>query len=114
VTPCSVAVQLNSYRATGEQASGSPVDYMQFEWDEYKNAQNVEKHGIDFVKAKDVFADPCAVTVSSKVRHSEERYLAIGIVDDRLITVVFTIRNDRTRIISARRARKNEREVYGN
>jgi uncharacterized DUF497 family protein len=87
---------------------------MQFEWDEKKNAENLQKHGIDFAKAKDVFADPHAVTFRSGVPLSEERYLTIGIVDDRLITVVFTIRNDRTRIISARRARKNEREVYGN
>jgi hypothetical protein len=109
-----VAVKQQSHHATGERTSGALIQQMQFEWDENKNARNLEKHGIDFVKAKDVFADPNSVTFRSGVRHSEERYLTIGIVDDRLITVVFTIRNDRTRIISARRARKKEREVYGN
>jgi uncharacterized DUF497 family protein len=85
-----------------------------FEWDANKNVTNVLKHGIDFLDAVKVFADPNLVVVDAKVRQQEARLLAIGLLDRLLITVVFTLRGDRIRIISARRARSSERRRYGN
>jgi uncharacterized protein len=83
-----------------------------FEWDDDKSRANLGKHGIDFDDAIEVFYGPIVVRQSD--RNNEERWLAIGSLEDRLITVVFTRRTDVIRIISARRARKNEEREYRN
>jgi uncharacterized protein len=84
---------------------------MHFEWDETKRRTNLEKHGIDFIDAAVVFEDgPKLVTQSSF--SSERRFVAIAQLAGREIAVVFTVRGDAIRIISARRARDNERKAY--
>jgi uncharacterized DUF497 family protein len=83
-----------------------------FEWDERKNLLNFDKHGIDFDDAREVFYGPIILRQSD--RNNEERWIAIGSLDDRVITVVFTRRADVIRIISARRARENEEREYRN
>jgi uncharacterized DUF497 family protein len=83
-----------------------------FEWDDDKSRANLAKHGIDFEEASDIFYGPIVVHQSD--RNNEERWIAIGSLEDRLITVVFTRRADFLRIISARRARKNEEREYRN
>ena len=84
-----------------------------FEWDPQKRRSNVVKHGIDFARALLVFSDPLAVIFESRSHESETRQLIVGQVDGRLVTVVFTLREGRIRIVSARRARKSERRRYG-
>jgi len=79
---------------------------MEFEWDENKNRANVEKHGIDFKTAAGVFLQEHRIKKSPFA--DEDRWLAMGMVEGRRITVVFTVRKGRCRIISARRSRKNE------
>ncbi len=81
--------------------------------DENKRALNLEKHGIDFIDAIDVFADLSRIEALS-TRHYELRYQTIGSVHDVVILVVYTVRKDTIRLISARRASKNEREAYDN
>jgi uncharacterized protein len=83
-----------------------------FDWNERKSEQNLAKHGIDFEDATEVFYGPIILHRSD--RKNEERWIAIGSLEDRLITVVFTRREDVIRIISARRARKNEEREYRN
>jgi uncharacterized DUF497 family protein len=83
-----------------------------FEWNERKNLLNLVKHGIDFDDAIEVFYG--SIILRRSDRNSEERWIAIGSLDDRLIAVVFTWRADVIRIISARRARKNEEREYRN
>jgi hypothetical protein len=83
-----------------------------FDWDERKSELNLAKHGIDFEDATEVFYKPIILRRSD--RNNEERWIAIGSLEDRLITVVFTRRADVIRIISARRARKNEEREYRN
>jgi uncharacterized protein len=83
-----------------------------FEWDDEKSRANLGKHGIDFDDASEVFYGPIALRRSD--RNNEERWIAIGSLEDRLIAVVFTRRTDVIRIISARRARKNEEREYRN
>lgn len=83
-----------------------------FEWDENKRRANVVKHRIDFVDAVDVFMDPVQFTYRSTRRSGEERYISIGSSKGIVITVVSTRREEKLRIISARAARKSEREVY--
>ena len=82
-----------------------------FEWDDRKCELNLAKHGIDFDSAIEVFYGPIILRRSD--RNNEERWIAIGSLEERLITVVFTRRADAIRIISARRARKNEEREYG-
>jgi len=82
-----------------------------FEWDDDKSRANLRKHGIDFDDASEVFYGPILLRQSN--RNNEERWIAIGSLEERLITVVFTRRADAIRIISARRARKNEEREYG-
>lgn len=80
------------------------------EWNEEKAASNRRKHGIDFDEAIEVFYGMSLLRRSD--RKSEERWLAIGETEGRVVTVVFTWRGDTLRIISARRARRNEKRAY--
>jgi uncharacterized DUF497 family protein len=80
------------------------------EWNEEKAASNRRKHGIDFDEAIEIFYGTSLLRRSD--RNDEERWLAIGESEGRVVTVVFTWRGDTLRIISARRARRNERRAY--
>lgn len=81
-----------------------------FEWDDAKNRRNIEKHGIDFDDVIEVFDEPLLLSRSD--RNNEERWIAIGKSNGHIVAVIFTRRNDVIRIISARAARKNEKDAY--
>ena len=83
---------------------------MEFEWDPRKAARNKEKHGVSFEDAVGVFSGP--VLTERSDRKGEKRWIAVGRLKGRLVTVVYTRRGEAIRIISARRARANEREWY--
>lgn len=88
----------------------------EFEWDERKAEENLEKHGLSFDAAKVVFKDPLSVTIDDP-DHSgdEDRFVTIGTTFfDDTIVVVHVDREDRIRIISARYATKAERRKYMN
>ena len=85
---------------------------MLFEWDEGKRQSNLAKHYIDFRDAIRVFDSP--VFETSDRRRREERVVAIGSVENVEIVVVYVTRGERRRIISARRAHRNERQDYAN
>lgn len=86
-----------------------------FEWDENKNTINKKKHGISFEEAKEVFGDNNAILFDDP-DHSigEERFMIIGIIRSQKICIVSHCYrdNDVIRIISAREATKNEKNVY--
>ena len=88
---------------------------MQFEWDEQKEKINIKKHGLDFETASRVFDDENRLEWYDE-NHSEyeDRYITIGLIDDIacIIMAVYTEREEVIRIISARRATKQEREMY--
>jgi uncharacterized DUF497 family protein len=89
------------------------VQRVEFDWDEAKRASNLEKHGIDFVRARTVFDDPDHFTeLATATAYGEVRWKAIGRVGVLTICVIFTDRGAKRRIISARRARRDEREQY--
>jgi uncharacterized DUF497 family protein len=85
---------------------------MEFEWDEDKRRLNLEKHGIDFEDAIAIWEGNVVQSRSRQSHHSEERFLAYGLLEGRVICIVFMHRGGRIRIISARRARDHERENY--
>ena len=85
---------------------------MGFEWDAGKNESNVAKHGIDFVDAIRMFDGPVLEQVDDRRDYGETRMIAYGAVRGREIVVVYAVRGEKRRIISARRAHKNEREAY--
>jgi uncharacterized DUF497 family protein len=85
-----------------------------FEWDPDKAKKNFGKHEVDFDEASSVFDDPMFITVLDE-EHSddEERYITIGLSNkNRLLLIAHTERNDVIRIISARKATKNEEKFY--
>lgn len=91
------------------------VSPLQFEWDKQKAQKNLASHGVSFEEAATAFYDPLAQDLPDD-EHStpdEERSILIGISDEgHLLHVCFTVRHDRIRIISARRATRHERLNY--
>jgi uncharacterized protein len=83
-----------------------------FEWDENKRDSNITKHGIDFGDAQEVFSDPTAYTYASNQSANEQRYVTVGSAKGVLMAVIFTLRGLAIRIISARVARRSERQRY--
>ena len=73
-----------------------------FDWDENKNNQNQKKHGISFQEAKKAFLDPERIIVED-LDHSkhEQRYFCLGKVNEGILTVRFTYRNETIRILGA-------------
>lgn len=86
---------------------------VKFEWDESKNQDNQEKHGVSFDLAQYAFADTNRV-IAEDISHSqdEKRYYCFGQVGEGIITVRFTYRGNKIRIIGAGYWRKG-RKIYG-
>jgi uncharacterized protein len=85
----------------------------EFEWDGAKAAANLAKHGVSFAQARDAFNDPFAIDfVDDREEYGELRLILIGMVENRLLVVAHTMRNDKVRIISAREAEPHERRRY--
>jgi uncharacterized DUF497 family protein len=86
---------------------------LQFEWDDAKAAQNLADHGLSFEAASLVFNDPFALEwLDDREDYGEDRYVILGIVDDRLLYVAYTMRGEKIRMISARGAEPHERRKY--
>ena len=86
---------------------------MEFEWDPAKAVANLRKHRVPFLMACEVFKD------ASKLEHQdassyydEERWIVLGCVGQKILSVVYTQRGQRIRLISARRANRNEQRTY--
>jgi uncharacterized DUF497 family protein len=84
---------------------------MDFEFDENKSLTNQEKHGIDFIDAQKLWNDPDRIEIPTK-NLDEPRYILIAMINDRHWSAIFTYRDDKIRLISVRRARDNEKEIY--
>ncbi len=93
---------------------GKPVYIMRddrFEWDDRKAASNLRKHGVAFDHARLVFDDPAAIEDLDDDQ-DEERYWRLGVADARVLYVIYTVRGERIRIISARKAKRHEQDGY--
>jgi uncharacterized protein len=82
-----------------------------FEFDPAKSAANLEKHGIDFTQAQQLWQDVARVEIPARTT-DEPQWLVIGRIDGNHWSVVVTYREGRARIISARRSRKEEVALY--
>ncbi|TMH18158.1 MAG: BrnT family toxin [Betaproteobacteria bacterium] len=86
---------------------------MRFRYDPAKAAANFRKHGISFADAEGVFQDPLAVTMEDPDAEGERRFIAVGSGNaTELLVVVYTMRGEEVRLISARRATRKERKTY--
>ena len=87
---------------------------LEFEWDPVKAELNLKEHGVSFDEATTIFRDTLSITISDP-DHSdyEDRFIDIGMSHRmQLLVVSYTERNDKIRIISARRATRAERKNY--
>ena len=84
---------------------------MKFEFDLKKSLSNKDKHGIDFEEAKALWSDPHLLEIEA-TSTDEPRFLLIGMINGKYWSAIVTYRGDKTRIISVRRSRKEEVELY--
>jgi uncharacterized DUF497 family protein len=84
---------------------------MYFEFDEQKSSTNKLKHGIDFIEAQRIWDDPERVEIPARTSE-ESRIMIIGTIGQSIWTGIYTIRNNNIRLISVRKARKDEKEIY--
>jgi len=87
---------------------------MDFEWDERKRLTNLDKHGLDFVEAEEMFEGPMLVALDTRSDYGEDRWLGLGMPQGRILVLSFTERDDgqTIRIISLRKALKHEQKAY--
>ena len=94
------------------------MESIRFEWDEPKNLSNQRKHGLSFEEAAQVFRDPMQVSFQDRIENGEERWQTLGLVRGVLLLMAaHTLREEGqastvVRIISARRATRQERRLY--
>lgn len=84
---------------------------VELEWDEAKRLANLAKHGLDFSRLRDMLQLPC-VTRDSEYPGEEPRSLYTGKIDGMVVTAIVTVREDKIRVISLRRARDEEKRRY--
>jgi uncharacterized protein len=84
---------------------------VEFEFDDSKSQSNLAKHGINFLEAQQLWADPERVEILARTE-DEARFLNIGKIAQNCWSVIITYRENRVRIISVRRARKEEVTIY--
>jgi uncharacterized DUF497 family protein len=85
--------------------------FMTFEFDRLKSFSNKEKHGIDFDEAQFLWLDPARIVVPARTLN-EIRYLMVARFNGVYWSVIYTTRGDTIRIISVRKSRQNEKEIY--
>jgi uncharacterized protein len=84
---------------------------MTFEFDENKSQANLQKHGIDFIDAQQLWNDPDLLEIPARTE-DEPRFLIIGLIAGKYWSGVITYREQNIRIISVRRSRKEEAALY--
>jgi len=85
---------------------------MKIEWDEVKRLQNIAKHGIDFRDAAVIFDGPVVAFENDRLDYGETRWIALGLMQGRIIVVVYTLIGEVTRLLSARKATRYEEAGY--
>jgi uncharacterized DUF497 family protein len=84
---------------------------VEFEFDDTKSQSNLEKHGINFLDAQELWADPDRVEIPARIE-DEPRFLIIGTIAQKCWSAIVTYRENKVRLISVRRSRKEEVVIY--
>jgi uncharacterized DUF497 family protein len=85
---------------------------VRFEWDEEKNKENIRKHELDFADAWEIFDAPMLTNLDTREDYGEDRWISIGFLQNFIVVVTYTEREDMIRIISLRKALKHERTRF--
>lgn len=85
---------------------------MNFTWDEIKRQANLKKHGLDFADAVHVFNGPLVLFEDRRVDYDEQRMIGIGLLNDLVVLIVHVESDDEIRIISMRKADRDETDLY--
>lgn len=87
----------------------------EFEWDENKRLLNIQKHKIDFKDVIAVFDDYTVTIEDTRQSYGEQRFITLGILKNNVLVIVHTEKSEKIRIISARKAtRQEQRNYYAN
>ena len=87
---------------------------MRFEWDENKRLLNIRKHEIDFVDAEKVFENETYTFIDERFTYDETRFVTLGLLEGEVVAIVHTETDKIIRLISIRRATRNEEIIYYN
>lgn len=85
---------------------------MHFEWDEEKRQEIINKRDIDILYAALIFENEVLIQIDDRQDYGEERFAALGHVEGEYFTLIYTMRGDKTRIITAWKAGTNGEEEY--
>ena len=83
-----------------------------YEWDDEKNHNNLAKHGLSFEDVGQVFEGDTITFEDTRFNYSEPRFITFGLLAGRMVVIAHTPRNEKTRIISMRKANKREQKIY--
>ena len=85
---------------------------MRFTWNDRKSKANLKNHGIDFTDAEAVFAGLVVTFEDDRFEYGEHRFVTVGMLNDIVVVVAHTETDEEIRIISMRKATKNEQKIY--
>ncbi len=85
---------------------------MQYEWDETKRQRNIQKHGIDFIGIDQVFSGQTVTMLDARFDYGEPRFITVGLLKGEVVVIAHTETDEVIRIISVRKATKNEEISY--
>lgn len=85
---------------------------MKFGWDETKRQTNLRDHKLDFVDAQIVFSGITFTFEDDRFEYGEDRFITLGLLREVVVVIAHTERNDTVRLISMRKATKNEQRLY--
>jgi uncharacterized DUF497 family protein len=85
---------------------------MRYEWDEAKRHSNIQRHGTDFIGIESVFAGRTVTILDDRFDYGETRFITLGLLSGRVVVIAHTETREVIRIISVRKATKNEEASY--
>ena len=85
---------------------------MKFEWDETKRQTNLRDHKLDFADAEIVFSGITFTFEDERFEYGEDRFITLGLLREIVVVIAHTERKDTVRVISMRKATKNEQRLY--
>jgi len=89
------------------------TENIEFEWDEKKNQSNIKKHNLSFDEATAIFENPVVTIIDERFDYGEVRKVSYGKLRSAgIFTVIYTVRDNKYRIISARKSKQKERKIY--